>query len=59
MTENLTCQISIIVSTKIHLGKGYRLVDGKSKPKMENTDSDCVKEAEEACPVDAIKIEEV
>ena len=35
----------------------FEMVDGKSKPKVSKTDDGFVKEAQEACPVDAIKIE--
>ncbi len=34
----------------------FELKDGKAYPKLKETDKDCAKEAEEACPVDAISI---
>ena len=37
----------------------FELVEGKSKPKTEITDNDCVNEAKDACPVSAISVEEL
>ena len=39
-------------------GEEFELVDGKSKPINGATDSDCVMEAKDACPVSAISVEE-
>jgi len=36
----------------------FELVDGKSKPKITETDNECVIEAKDACPVEAIEINE-
>lgn len=39
-------------------GEVFEMKDGKSTVKEAETDKECVKEAADACPVDAIKIEE-
>lgn len=37
-------------------GEVFEMVDGKSVPKVSETDNECVKEAQEVCPVSAIEI---
>ena len=37
--------------------KIFEIKDGKAQVKKYDTDEKCVKEAEEICPVDAIKVE--
>ncbi len=38
-------------------GEVFEMKDGKANVKEKETDKKCVKEAEESCPVQAIKIE--
>lgn len=37
----------------------FELINGKSVPKMETTDIECVNEAKEVCPVEAIEVETI
>lgn len=39
--------------------KVFELKDGKAKLKTQKTDKECVKEAQDICPVGAIKVEKI
>ena len=50
----ISCGICISVCPEV-----FEFKEGKSHPKVEITDKECVLDAENQCPVHAIKIEKV